>query len=285
MLNRVRSARQTNEIPDDAYGRAERYQLGRPIVEYKPEAFPQLLVTFLVMLFFGVLFLFVTIHQYYTAQALYNDALFLYKHATPETVAVRKWVLQADQEELPYKQFSIATNAFTLVLYIPLGIMLYSRRKRRLYVCSSGLLCTNGAKEKAMCWDEIKEFYERPGIRGEDGRKFRLYVSMTAIQIEDLKQRLRLVAIERFLPSAIAQYEQGEPVSFGRLCVDRAGISDGKQVIAWASLQDVSFEKSKLLVKYGDTWRMLSVPIGRTPNIAVFVALVKHVLERRAEAL
>lgn len=278
-----KQAKSAEQIPINVYETAGRYQLGTPLVQYKTIALRFWLVFFPLLFLIGVFSLVESIHEYNRLRDQQAQVRDCQCFVTAKQRTAQKEMVQDYDHFLHDQQMDIMGCITRLFAPAAFSVGLYLTRKKRLYVCSDGLLFTNGKKEEAIRWDEVKEFRESE-VRRADGSIFTLGRIWLMSKSGDFNKRVEAAVIPLLLQPAIAQYEQGEPVSFGTLCVDHTGISNGKQVISWASLQDVRFENSKLHVKYDGKWQRLSVPIVKTPNIVVFVALVKHVLVKRAGA-
>jgi hypothetical protein len=91
----------------------------------------------------------------------------------------------------------------------------------------------------------------------------------------DAVQRMSANAL---LPRAIGAYNSGATLPFGRLSVNQAGISNGKETLPWSDLERVTFGNGLLLVmRKGKRLRWAYTPVRATPNVYVLVALVNYI--------
>jgi len=90
-------------------------------------------------------------------------------------------------------------------------------------------------------------------------------------------------AIERMsanalLPRAIASYQSGASLPFGKISISQAGISNDKETVPWSSIKQLTVQNGALIVKRTDkrlAW--VSTPVAKTPNIYVLMALVDRI--------
>lgn len=96
-----------------------------------------------------------------------------------------------------------------------------------------------------------------------------------ARKLGDVIQRMSANAL---LPRAIAAYQSGATLPFGKISLSQAGISNGRETVPWNMVNDPTFRNGNLIVTRKDrrlAW--VSTPVAKTPNIYVLTALVGYI--------
>lgn len=94
-------------------------------------------------------------------------------------------------------------------------------------------------------------------------------------QLGDAIQRMSANAL---LPRALAAFQSGQSLPFGKVSVSQAGISNGKETVPWSNIKQVTLQNGALIIRRADkrlAW--VSTPVAKTPNIYVLLALVNHI--------
>jgi hypothetical protein len=83
------------------------------------------------------------------------------------------------------------------------------------------------------------------------------------------------------IPQVFAAYNAGQTITFGPLSVSTQGISNGKNLLPWAEVKDISIQSGYIAVSKAGKWlRWSSQPVAAVPNPFLFIALVRRVLGR-----
>ncbi|HEX7733731.1 MAG TPA: DUF6585 family protein [Ktedonobacteraceae bacterium] len=83
------------------------------------------------------------------------------------------------------------------------------------------------------------------------------------------------------IPQVLAAYNAGQAITFGPLSVSTQGIWNGKSMLPWAEVKDISIQSGYIAVSKAGKWlRWSSQPVSAVPNPFLFIALVRRVLGR-----
>ena len=170
-----------------------------------------------------------------------------------------------------------------------------SRREQDLAIRAfhDGLTYSHKGKTEAMRWDDMTQvtmslinnknlramFYNYT-LQSSDGRKITFNYNDQAMQnLQQLSDTIQREITARQLPQAIAAYNAGDNVTFGRLTVSKAGLSNGKEAIPWSEVEEVKLQNGAVTVRKKDKWlNWSSVTVGSTPNIYVFLHMVDQIV-------
>lgn len=156
-----------------------------------------------------------------------------------------------------------------------------------------GLTYSHKGKTEAMRWDDMAQvtmslinnlnlhttFYNYT-LQSADGRKIAFNYNDKAMQnLPQLSDTIQREITNRQLPKAIAAYNAGDTVTFGRLNVSKNGLSNGKETIPWHEVEAVKLQDGAVTVRKKDKWLNWSnVTVGSTPNIYVFLHMVDQIV-------
>lgn len=190
----------------------------------------------------------------------------------------------------------LAAGVITGVVF--LGAALYafwtvfSWRGAHAQLFEQGFVLARAGKTMAARWEDIASvtaqvvrirYYGIPvwtshkyTVALANGESFRINNGFGKVgNLGDAMQRMSANAL---LPRAIASYNSGAALPFGKLSVSQAGISNGKETLPWSDLERVTFGNGLLLVmRKGKRLRWAYTPVRSTPNIYVLVGLVNYV--------
>jgi len=160
---------------------------------------------------------------------------------------------------------------------------------RRVVIGPEGLVYTVGDRGETVRWDEVEAVYQRVTKRYIHGiylgttRRYivhydgdrRLTFDGKLADVDGLGARIQHEVTSRLLPRARASYDAGASLAFGALGVSRHGLSNGRETVAWNDIQSVRLDQGMLTVRKRGKWRNWSrIPVAKTPNVWVFLALV-----------
>jgi hypothetical protein len=93
-----------------------------------------------------------------------------------------------------------------------------------------------------------------------------------------LGENVQRLSANTLLPRAIAAYNSGATLPFGKLSMSQAGISNGQETLPWSDLERVTFVNGGALVmRKGKRIRWASEHIRKIPNLYVMTGLVNYV--------
>lgn len=156
-----------------------------------------------------------------------------------------------------------------------------------------GLTHTHKGKTEAMRWDEmtnvtmslinnknLRAMFYNYTLQSDDGRKITFNYNDQAMQnMQQLNDTIQSEITTRQLPKAIAAYNAGNTVNFGRLALSKDGLSNGKETISWSEVEEVKLQNGAVTVRKKEKWLNWSnVTVGSTPNIYVFLHMVDQII-------
>lgn len=97
-------------------------------------------------------------------------------------------------------------------------------------------------------------------------------------QVRKLGETIQRASANALLPRAIAAYQSGATLPFGKISLSQAGISNGRETVPWNMVNDPTFRNGVLIVTRKDrrlAW--VTAPVAKTPNIYVLTALVGYI--------
>ncbi|HZC06034.1 MAG TPA: DUF6585 family protein [Ktedonobacterales bacterium] len=180
---------------------------------------------------------------------------------------------------------------FILVSAFPFGVA-YVWRGAHAQLFERGFIIARAGKTTSAHWEDVtsitqrivqSRYYGIPvwtshryDITLANGEKLRVNDAFgKASKLGDAIQRMSANAL---LPRAIASYQSGATLPFGKLSVSQVGISNGKETLPWADLSQVALQNGYALVmRKGKMLRWTSARISQTPNVYVLLALVGFV--------
>src|SRR2546428_1854963 len=154
----------------------------------------------------------------------------------------------------------------------------------RVYVFTEGLVRVKGDKADAVRWDQVKTIWQKADkryissfylgtshaytVQRDDGKKFTFNDGLRNVGV--LGETLIREVNSRLVPEAIATYNAGEPVVFGKLSVSIHGISNGEEIVLWNQIKGIQVIKGALAVnKEGQLVNWPSIRAAKTPNVPV----------------
>lgn len=176
--------------------------------------------------------------------------------------------------------------AVALLVLSPLLLHVSWRaRNHQIVICSEGLLSmARGLNDAVARWDEIEgvQISTHPltyTIVCKDKTTVKLQAETWVwTQSIQLFATLEREIIRRFLPDAVAQFEQGNPVFFGDVCAGKEGLSGWFGTIPWGEIKGVYMHQAELVVlKTAHRHQRLQFS-AEAFNPFVLTALVRHIL-------
>lgn len=84
------------------------------------------------------------------------------------------------------------------------------------------------------------------------------------------------------MPQVIAAYNAGQTITFGPLSLNRQGIQNANgNLLPWPEIKDVSLQNGYVAVSKAGKWlRWSTQPVRNIPNVFLFIALVRFILQK-----
>ncbi len=158
-----------------------------------------------------------------------------------------------------------------------------------------GLVFWHGSQSDAIPWNAVTSFYQRiiqtryygiPVARSyrytllrADGKRFVFRQYKNARQLGDI---IRQETTARQLPQAQAAFQAGQTLTFGKLSLSQAGLSNGRETLPWSAVSGVRVVNGAILInRQGKGLAWARQPVSITPNFLVFLTLVQNLAGRR----
>ncbi len=180
---------------------------------------------------------------------------------------------------------------FMLVSAYPFGVV-FMWRGAHAQLFERGFSIARAGKTTTARWEDVtsvtqrivqSRYYGIPvytshryDITLANGNKLRINDAFGKVgKLGDAFQRMSANAL---LPRAIASFQSGAALPFGKLSVSQAGISNGKDTLPWTDFSQVTLQNGYARVmRKGKMLRWTSARISQTPNIYVLMALVGYI--------
>lgn len=178
---------------------------------------------------------------------------------------------------------------FAIIFILVSGTILalvYRARKRYIYVCERGLLAIRSKGVEAIRWDEIAVVWHKVArnknsvthsysIQRKDGSSFKLGMFLSSnSQLGEIIQE----EVARLLfPGVQAAFEQGRPLIFGPLILDRSGLTCREKFLPWNEIERIKFTTDHVSIKARDKFfAWANVRYGDVPNLRLFEKLTNR---------
>ncbi len=124
-------------------------------------------------------------------------------------------------------------------------------------------------------------------LETNNGRKTK--IDEHVANVDQLRTVLEEQLVQHQLPAMIANYQQGNPVEFGRLTLTQEGLSAGKRLLPWSEFESADIQRRSNSVAFfirqkGSQQDWFYSPRDDFPNLALFFALVHSITGTRGPA-
>jgi Family of unknown function (DUF6585) len=166
-------------------------------------------------------------------------------------------------------------------------------RGLQVLVFPEGLTYTARGATEVLRWEDITEVIQQITKHYTNG----VYTGTTHIytvrrvgrpelkfndalkNVEELGNTIQQESYKRLLPRAIATYNAGGILHFGKLSVSQQGLSNGKESLPWSDIKGIRLDKGLISVSKEGKWlNWATANVAQTPNIFVFTALVDSII-------
>jgi hypothetical protein len=119
-------------------------------------------------------------------------------------------------------------------------------------------------------------------VQRVDGVKF--VFDHTFSRLRELGKAIEQESARYLLPQAIAAYNAGQPIVFGKMYVNFSGVSDGRKTLPWSELKSIKVDENNGAIairKQGKWLNWSNLSLSETPNVLVFETLVNRIVGAR----
>jgi hypothetical protein len=180
-----------------------------------------------------------------------------------------------------------------LLVAIPIAMVIWGVRalmwhKVRIYLFTNGFIRANGMTIDAVRWDQVEAVWQRPlrsrygyvrsyayTVKRSDGAtyKFDNLIKKAA----DLGNTIQHEVTKVHVPRAIAAFNSGNPLLFGKLSLNVQGLSKGSAMLPWMQVRNVDLNRGYVQVwQNGSSRRWARVTVSAVPNLLVFLEVVNY---------
>jgi len=186
-----------------------------------------------------------------------------------------------------------------LALLVPMafgGLMIFSwfaYSRRRIQVFEQGFIHIKGSKAETWRWDEIAFVWQSITkmsvnfipvgtryiytVQHRNGQKIKLTNGIR--KIKELGELIQNETFARLMPLAVAAYNNGEALHFGKLSLSQQGISNSKETVPWGQIKGVNVSQGYVGIQREGKWlRWANVPVAGVPNFFIFMALANQIV-------
>jgi hypothetical protein len=253
------------ELPDDLP--EEVYQMGQPITVFKPHVWRQ---------GFGIVFGFVMIGG--GAAAIIIGIILALAHRAGFRPGYLLWVPVGG-----------------LLVFLGTLLVVHTLRNLTLRVAifPDGLVRIRHRAVDIYYWDEIEKVYQQVTnhyyngvytgtsyvyrVHRNDGQK--VVFNDQVKNVQNLGDLIQQEVMRCLLPRAFARYQEGKPVTFGKITVEQEGLTYNNAFLPWREVQSVKLAQGMLVVNQEGKWlSWCKVSVASIPNLFVLLALIDNIV-------
>jgi len=187
---------------------------------------------------------------------------------------------------------------FSLLIALPIvmviwGVRAFMWRNVRIYLFTNGFIRANGMTIDAVRWDQVEAVFQR-AVRNRYGNVIRysytvrrgdgaVYKFNSLIKkVADLGNTIQHEVTKVHIPRAIAAFNSGNPLYFGKLSLNVQGISKGSAMLPWIQVRNVDLNRGYVRIwQNGRSMRWARVRVADVPNLLVFLEMVDYARSRQ----
>ncbi len=187
----------------------------------------------------------------------------------------------------------------------------FLNRNLRVYVYEHGLVFLKRDSNDVIRWDQIAFVWHKVkkittttrntnpstgytttttstttnhtyAVQRVDGAKF--VFDRTFSRLRELGKTIEQESARYLLSQAIAAYNAGHPIMFGKMSVSFSGVSDGRKTLLWSELKSIKVDENNGAIairKQGKWLNWSNISLSETPNVLVFETLVNSIVGSR----
>ncbi len=181
-------------------------------------------------------------------------------------------------------------------LIIPVAVIIWGVRaltshNLNIYLFDYGYIDSRGKQIRAIRWEQIATIWTKISTTRYGthvsftinlfGDAQSLQYGNTLPDVANIEQMIQNAVTHIQLPRAIATFEAGTPVVFGKVSVTAQGITDGARIIPWDQIDTIQIAQGIIAARRGASLlKLKGVKTQDVPNIGVLTALVNHIAPR-----
>ncbi len=198
-----------------------------------------------------------------------------------------------------------------LLIGVVIMVKAFLNRNLRVYVYEHGLVFLKRDSNDVIRWDQIAfvwhkvkktttttrntnpstgytttttstTTYHTYVVQRVDGAKF--VFDRTFSRLRELGKTIEQESARYLLSQAIAAYNAGHPIMFGKMSVSFSGVSDGRKTLLWSELKSIKVDENNGAIairKQGKWLNWSNISLSETPNVLVFETLVNSIVGSR----
>jgi hypothetical protein len=186
---------------------------------------------------------------------------------------------------------------FWCLFGLGLGVILlavwYYQVSLKIQIFEQGFIYSKGSATSVIRWDDIESVQQQIIKQSVNfipvGTSYAFTICTVGGETLKLTNSVGKVAqlgaliqnetFKRLMPRAIETYNGGGTLRYGRLSVNQAGISNGKETIPWVQVKGIQISNGFIVVKKEGKWlTWANVSVAQTPNFFIFLALVDRIV-------
>lgn len=163
----------------------------------------------------------------------------------------------------------------------------------RVLVLEQGIVRLGGGKREVVRWDDITSVFQAIVVHYTNGIKtgtthtYTIYAQHgqkvvfndTVKNVEALGNTIQQQTSARLMPRYSQTYNSGAAVTFGKLTLSKAGISNDKETIPWEQVQAVNINAGQISVRKEGKWlNWAGQSASATPNLFIFLSMVDQIV-------
>jgi hypothetical protein len=245
----------SQQVPPEVYQQAAIFQLGEPTAIYRPSITNPLAIIGIVL---GVCIL---------------DILLLIAISTTHVIS-----------------YLLIAIPIAMVIY---GVRAFMWRNVRVYIFTNGFIRANGMTIDAVRWDQVEAVFQRAirsrygnvisysyTVRRNDGAVYKF--NNLIKKIADLGNTIQHEVTKVHVPRAIAAFNAGNPLYFGKLSMNVQGLSKGSAMLPWIQVRNVDLNRGYVQIwQNGSSRRWARIRVSDVPNLLVFLEMVNYARSRQ----
>jgi hypothetical protein len=157
----------------------------------------------------------------------------------------------------------------------------------RVLLFPEGFVHFRGGRVNVFLWDEITEVYQsmqrthRMGrgvqrsytVKSAQGQKSVLTGELAGIAA--LGDHIQEEVTRRLLPRSLAEYQAGQTLSFGKLSLDKGGLTLGSQALPWDQVEETRIDRGVLTIRAkGRRLPWAGLTASGTPNLPTLLTVL-----------
>ncbi|GHO56791.1 DUF6585 family protein [Ktedonobacter robiniae] len=262
-----------NTLSEAIYREASEHHVGKPLKSYRNKRVLALLILALALFVITTCNIVFSIYDYHQWQSRAQSTDNFFRVCSTCIESNKESIQNIVNSTAQQMQTKIWISSLPLLVTLVLFLLYWPERKKRLYLCSEGLLFTTGKQTKVIRWDEVQEVTNDTTsctLKRSDESAFSIEKGLINSElwrvIEDrLEERLRSRILER--------YERGETLNFGDILLDTRGIKRNGYTNTWHEIADARIEGQRIALKIGNEWERLP---GKIPLARLCVEMIQH---------